>query len=231
MRIILDEKNFNKLNETLIKVEERYSGENIFGIYTYGDFSEVVCVMVPTFEEVCLNKELIHEAFPYQGYNIDIIDVRYIYHATRDGFPQIIESLYTDYYIINPRYEHMYQKLFRANREKFKIGIKTGFPPEELKIAIMKIMRTVFNDNSAAVKFIKQLTDTEKNIIEHIINTVGDEGLFSQTKIATAAGVSKQSILNLTLKMQASGVAQIKFFGNKGTYFKIIDDTLLRIRG
>ena len=92
-------------------------------------------------------------------------------------------------------------------------------------------MRTVFNDNSAAVRFIKQLTDIEKTAIEQIIAAVGDEGIFSQAKIASAAGISRAAMTNLVMKMQISGVAEIQYMGNKGTYFKVIDDTLLRIRG
>ena len=223
---------FDKLNRELKHIKQKYDETHIFSIYTYGDFSEIVCLVLPTFEEVCLRAPAIEEIYQIDdmttGY---IIDFRYIYHATRDGYPQIIEGLYTDYYIINPRYEHMYINLLRKYRDKFKHGVEIGVPPPELSKGIITIMRTVFNDNSAAVRFIKQLTDLEKTAIEQIIAAVGDEGIFSQAKIASAAGISRAAMTNLVMKMQLSGVAEIQYMGNKGTYFKIIDDTLLRIRG
>lgn len=56
-------------------------------------------------------------------------------------------------------------------------------------------------------------------------------GIFSQAKIASAAGILRAAMTNLVMKIQISGVAEIQYMGNKGTYFKVIDDTLLRIRG
>lgn len=223
---------FDKLNRELKRIKQKYEESNIFGIYTYGDFSKIVCVVIPTFESVYLRDPLIE--YKYQidenttGY---VVDFRYLYRATKDGYPQIIEGLYTNYYLINPRYEHLYINLLRSHREKFKRGILEDAPPEELRVAIVKILRTVFNDNSAAVRFIKQLTDLEKTAIEQIVAVVGDEGIFSQAKIASSAGISRTAMTNLIMKMQLCGVAEIHYLGNKGTYFKIIDDTLLRIRG
>lgn len=223
---------FNKLNKELKHIKQKYDEPSIFGIYTYGDCSKIVCLVMPTFEDVCLRAPAIEEVYQIDetttGY---IVDFRYLYHATQDGYPQIIEGLYTDYYIVNPRYDHMYLNLLRKYRDKFKHGAETGIPSPELSQGIVTIMRTVFNDNSAAVRFIKQLTDLEKTAIEQIIAAVGDEGIFSQAKVASAAGISRAAMTNLVMKMQLSGVAEIQYMGNKGTYFKIIDDTLLRIRG
>ncbi len=229
------DKIFFKLNLAINFVRKKYSEENIFGIFTYGDNKNIACVIIPTFEEICTKKDWISEYhnmdIVQEEIPIRLIDVRYVYQATKEGFPEIIESLYTEYYIINPRYEHIYHKLFRANREKFKEGIQCGKPAEELKIALINLMRAALNNNSKLVCFIKQLTDIEKTAIEHIIAAVGDEGIFSQAKVAVAAGISRAAMTNLIMKMKLSGVAQVEYFGNKGTYIKIIDDTLMRIRG
>lgn len=230
----LEEKIFFKLNLTINTIKKIYSEESIFGIYTYGDYQNIICIIIPTFERVCLNEGLINDVYKIdllKNNQIKTIDIRYVYHATRDGYPEVIESLYTDYYIINPRYEHIYHKLFRNNRNKFLEGIKCGSPPEELKIAIMTIVRTAFCDNSKVFNFLKQITDSEKNAIEQIILSIGDEGTFSQAKVATAAGVSRPTMTNLIMKMKLSEVAEVSYLGNRGTYMKIIDDTLLNIRG
>lgn len=225
-----EDKIFICLKDCLTYVKKYYDEENIFGIFTYGDFSNVVCVVVPTFEEVCLNGDLVAERCPYRNKVLDIIDIRYTYHATREGFPQLIESLYTEYYLINPKYDHMFHKLFKDNRDIIKKGITINAPPKELKIGIIKIMRTVFNENSTVIRFLKQLTDAEKTAIELIVSTIGDEGIIKQGKIASEAGISRIIMSNLVRKMELCGVAETKVLGNKGTYIKIIDDTLLRIR-
>ena len=221
---------FVSLKACINYIKITHKGENIFGIFTYGDCSNIVCVVIPTFNEICLNGGLIAERCPYQDKVLDIVDIRYTYHATREGFPQLIESLYTDYYVINPRYEHMYYKLFRNNRDKIKAGIATKTPPPELETAIIKIMRTVLNEDSAVVRFLKQLNDGEKTAVELIVAAVGDEGIIKQGKIASAAGISRVTMSNLVRKMELCGVAEIQILGNKGTKIRIVDDTLLRIR-
>ena len=223
-------KQFHYLNEILKDLKINYENDNIFGLFFSND-DEVCAVIIPTFESVCLKEDLINLNKNICGYDVKIVDIRYIYQGTKDGFPELINSLYTDLYIVNPKYEHMFNKLFKSNREIIRAGITNNNPAEELKIAIIKIMRTAFNENSKVIKFIKQLTDIEKTAIEEIIATVGDEGVFSQAKIASAAGISRTAMTNLVMKMQLAGVANINYLGNKGTYIKIIDDTLIYIRG
>ena len=207
-----------------------YENDKIFGLFVSND-DEVCAVIIQTFESVCWKEDLINLNKNICRYDVKIVYIRYIYQGTKDGLPELINSLYTDLYIVNPKYEHMFNKLFKSNREIIRAGITNNNPAEELKIAIIKIMRTAFNENSKVIKFIKQLTDIEKTAIEEIIATVGDEGVFSQAKIASAAGISRTAMTNLVMKMQLSGVANINYLGNKGTYIKIIDDTLIYIRG
>lgn len=220
---------FSRLNEDLRSIEKLYGEENVFGCFLNNDITE--SIVIPTFEEVCLNKKLINTNYIYKDRLINIKDIRFAYHATRDGYKELISGLYTDKYLINPKYERLYLKLLRANREIITQGANSGVPAEELKIALMKIMRAAMNDNSAAVRFIKILSDVEKLALEEIINTVGDEGIFSQAKIASSSGISKVAIQKLINNMDLYGVAIINYLGQKGTYIKIIDDTLLHIRG
>lgn len=219
-------KYFSKLNVCLGNLKTKYNEEHIFGIFLYGKEKVAAAVVVPTFEDICLNRALINEVYK----DIKVIDVRFLYRATQNGFPEIIESLYTDYYIVNPRYEYIYTKLFRANREKFKEGINKGIPPEELKIAVIKIMQAILDNSNGTISFIKQLTDIEKTALETIVNSIGGEGVISQAKVASAAGISRAALTKLILKMQLSGVAEIQYLGNKGTFIKIFDDVLLNIR-
>lgn len=211
----------------MTKVIKKYGDENVFCIFVYGVEQKIEAVVIPTFADVCLCNPLIEDKID----DIDIIDIRFAYHATRDGRPEMIEGLYTDYIIVAPRYEHLFYNLFYGRRETIREGIECGVPAEELKVALMKTLRTAWNDTSNAVRFIKQLTDAEKLALEGIREAVGDEGTFSQAKVASAVGVSRLTMTNLVQKMKTHEIAEINFLGPKGTYVRFIDDTVLNIRG
>ena len=51
----------------------------------------------------------------------------------------------------------------------------------------------------------------------------------NEKEIASAVGVSRLTMSNLIMKMKFCEVAEITYMGNKGTYIKFIDDTLLNI--
>lgn len=223
---IQDREIFWKLSNHLKQAQEKYGADNILGIFSL-DKEKSEVVYIPTFEQLCLNMSTIEENIDEK---ISVVDVRLIYKATEHGHPELIDQLYTDYYLINPKYEHLYFKILRDNRDRIRAGI-TGKPAQVLKLGIVKIMRLAMNENSNAVKFIKRLTDAEKTALEHLVNEIGDEGNFCQAKLAERAGVSKVTMTNLIRKMEECQVADIKRQGCHGTYYKIIDDTLLNIRG
>lgn len=218
---------FSKLNNRLNKLNKKYGDEFVFGLFTHGENNDVEAIIIPQFEDVCLNKPLITDKLD----DIEIIDIRLLYHATRDRHPEVIEALYTENYIVNSRYEHMFENLLKSKRKEIVAGIECGDPAEELKIALIKIMRTVWNDTSNAVRFVKQLTDAEKLALEGIIEAIGDAGVFFQSKVASTVGVSRLTMTNLVQKMKNCEVAEVNFLGPKGTYVRFIDDTLLNIRG
>ena len=230
---VKESKTFNQLNNDLNYLMTIYDEEYIFGLYCYEEHPQSIAVVVPSFEDICINEELINEDIynDIDRTEIKVIDAKYLYRATKSGFPEIIYSLYTDYYVINPRYEHIYEKYFRGNRDAFVEGIKSGRPAKELKNAVITLVRAALNDNSKAVRFIKSLTDLEKSAVEEIVAVVGDEGVFSQAKVASAAGISRVAMTNLVMKIKLYEVGEVRYYGNKGTYIKILDDTLLNIRG
>ena len=221
-----------ELNNDLNFVKKIYGEENVLGIFNYDILeNKSEAIIIPTFEEVCLHDDLIQYVYSYNGHTVKATDVRYIYRATANGYPEIIDSLYTEYVLINPRYEHIYEKLLKDKREEIKEGIAADTPSDALELALMKICRAAWNEGSKAVQFIKQITDAEKLALEGIVNAVGDEGVFSQAKVASAVGVSRLTMTNLVAKMNEFGVAETQNHGRAGTYIKIIDDTLLNIRG
>ena len=220
-----------KLNEALKRIQKHIPVENIFGIFlldTYDEINEIECeaVIIPNFDDICISTKSISG----QLENVQIFDIRGMYTATKDGHPELIGALDTEFKIINPMYQHIFQKLYKANAEAIKAGAQSGVPAPELKTAIIKLCRLAWREASKVWSFIKTLSDSEKLALDGIVKTIGDEGTFSQAKVASAVGVSRLTMSNLVMKLKFYNIADVTYLGNKGTYIKFIDDTVLNIK-
>ena len=214
-----------KLNQHLKIVQQNYPAENIIVICATeigDDEIESSAIVVPTFGQVCTSLQSIHTTLCKY---ITIYDIREMYNIKQHF---IFDA---EYIIVNPKYEHIFYKVYMANKDKFNAGGAIGKPANECRIALMKICRYCWNEGSNTVRFIKQITDAEKLALNGIVKIIGDEGVISQSKVASSVGVSRLTMSNLIMKMQFCEVATVKYMGNKGTYIKIIDDTLLNING
>lgn len=214
-----------KLNQHLKIVQQNYPIENIIVICVTGigdNEIESSAIVVPTFEQVCISLQSIHTTLCEY---ITIYDIREMYNIKQHF---IFDA---EYIIVNPKYEHIFYKVCMANKDKFNAGATIGKPADECRTALMKICRYCWNESSNTVLFIKQITDAEKLALNGIVKAIGDEGVISQSKVASSVGVSRLTMSNLIMKMKFCEVATVKYIGNKGTYIKIIDDTLLNIRG
>lgn len=130
-----------KLNQHLKIVQNHYPIENIFGIFVIeigNNEIESEAIVVPTFETICTS--ISHINTHIEKY-ITIYDIREVYEATKMGHPEVIQLLETEYKIINPKYEHIFQKIAMCNKDKIKAGVAAGEPADELRIALMKVCR------------------------------------------------------------------------------------------
>ena len=214
-----------KLNQHLKIVQQNYHNENIIAICVteiIDNEIESSAIVVPTFEQVCTSLQSIHTTLCEY---ITIYDIREMYNIKQHFLFD------AEYIIVNPKYEHIFYKVGMANKDKFNAGGAIGKPADECRIALMKVCRYCWNEGSNAVRFIKQITDAEKLALNGIIKAIGDEGIISQSKVASSVGVSRLTMSNLIMKMKFCEVAEITYMGNKGTYIKFIDDTLLNING
>ena len=214
-----------KLNQHLKIVQQNYHNENIIAICVteiIDNEIESSAIVVPTFEQVCTSLQSIHTTLCEY---ITIYDIREMYNIKQHFLFD------AEYIIVNPKYEHIFYKVGMANKDKFNAGGAIGKPADECRIALMKVCRYCWNEGSNAVRFIKQITDAEKLALNGIVKAIGDEGVISQSKVASSVGVPRLTMSNLIMKMKFCEVATVKYIGNKGTYIKIIDDTLLNING
>lgn len=110
-------------------VKQDIAEEQILGIFVYGsqnygyadDNSDInsKVVYIPTFEEMCLNKEWKSKEYIF-GKNeehIEVKDIREMRNMFMEQNINFIEILYTEYYILNPKYASLWQVYFVNNRE------------------------------------------------------------------------------------------------------------------
>ena len=120
---------FNKLEEYLdIAAEKGISGDSILGIFLYGSQNygmgkkssdvDAKIIYVPSFEEICLKKEWkSQEIIVADSGHIDIKDIRLMREMWQKQNINFMEILFTDYFILNPKYESLFNELFVENRD------------------------------------------------------------------------------------------------------------------
>lgn len=120
---------FHKLEEYLdIAAEKGISGDNVLGIFLYGSQNygmgkkssdvDAKIIYIPTFEEICLSKEWkSKEILVADSGHIDIKDIRLMREMWQKQNINFMEILFTDYFIINPKYESLFNEYFVENRD------------------------------------------------------------------------------------------------------------------
>ena len=118
----------NKLQEQLNAVAHFYNSDRILGIFLYGsqnyntatensDIDSKV-IYLPTFEEFCLNQEWISKEIQLKNNeHAEVKDIRLTRQMLMKQNINFIEILYTDYFILNPKYEELFNQYFINNRD------------------------------------------------------------------------------------------------------------------
>jgi hypothetical protein len=103
--------------------EDRLLGIFACGSMNYGFFKEGVsdvdckAIILPSFEDMCLDKEWYSKEVHHDNEHIDVKDIRYIREMFKKQNINFIEMLFTQYKIINPKYEKLFTEYFLNNRE------------------------------------------------------------------------------------------------------------------
>ena len=103
--------------------EDRVLGIFLYGSQNYGmatDDSDVdsKVIYLPTFEEICFNKQWVSEEVPLDNNeHVEVKDIREMRLMWQKQNINFIELLYTEYFILNPKYEQLFNHYFINNRE------------------------------------------------------------------------------------------------------------------
>ena len=119
-----------RLQEQYDYIKNFYNEDNLLGIFLYGsqnygfatDESDVdsKVILIPSFEELCLEKSWLSKEhhYPETDEHIEVKDIRTFVDNWKKQNINFIEVLYTEYCIINPKYEALFKKYFIDNREE-----------------------------------------------------------------------------------------------------------------
>lgn len=144
----------------------KYNEKKIFGVFTYGKVNygfaireqdiKTAFLYIPSFEEMCINpikSDGQEEYVDYEGARIKKIDARILYTKAIQQDKNIMEGLFSEYSIINPRYKKIFKNHIYINREtifhcnqKLRIKNAVNWGIESLeKYQIDKNINNLFN--------------------------------------------------------------------------------------
>ena len=91
-------------------------GSQNYGLDVYDeDYTSDVdtkAIVLPTFDDFILSREPISKTIVLENdEHIDVKDIRVMFNMFKKANISYIELLYTDYFIINPKYEHIVKEL------------------------------------------------------------------------------------------------------------------------
>ena len=122
MRTIMD-----AVKEHKAKVLENYAGDQVLGIFLYGSQNygidteesdvDTKAIIVPTINDLCLEKTVSRELHLDNGEHCEVKDIREMVKMIKKQNINFIEILYTNYCLINPKYNRIWREYFIKNRE------------------------------------------------------------------------------------------------------------------
>jgi len=117
---------FKELKERYDFLVQKYGEDHILGIFLYGSQNykldtpnsdiDTKVIYVPSLWEISLNKAPISKELHYKDTHIEVKDVRLMCEMWKKQNINFVEILFTDYKIINPKYERQWE-LFNFYKE------------------------------------------------------------------------------------------------------------------
>lgn len=110
-------------------IEQGYNKDRILGIFLYGSQNynldtetsdvDTHAILLPSFEEMCLNKEWLSKEFRLEnGEHIILKDIREYAKMLFKQNINFVETLFTEFKWVNPKYEQLFNSYFINNREE-----------------------------------------------------------------------------------------------------------------
>jgi predicted nucleotidyltransferase len=125
---LIRHKTMDRLHQHLEYAKQQgYNEENILGIFCYGSQNyhfanrdsdiDSKLIILPTFEDICLHEKWESKELHFEDEHIEVKDIRELRLMFMKQNINFLEILYTDYFILNPKYEELWNQYFVSNRE------------------------------------------------------------------------------------------------------------------
>lgn len=108
-------------------VKEKYGEEKLLGVFLYGsqnyNFStensdvDTKAILIPNLEDLCLRRPVTKELHLDNGEHCEVKDIREMIKMFKKQNINFLEILYTDFCIINPKYEELWNNSFCKKAE------------------------------------------------------------------------------------------------------------------
>ena len=109
------------------KVKEFYNEDQILGVFLYGSQNyhtntkesdvDTKAILIPTLEDLCLRRPVSKELHLDNGEHCEVKDIREMVKMFKKQNINFLEILFTEYCIINPKYNALWRKYFVNNAD------------------------------------------------------------------------------------------------------------------
>lgn len=192
--------------------------DNLVGVFAYNDEQDIkICgLYVPTLEDFCFERTLNTKQNEQIGHMTTFVDIRKLlmYNKENEIF---LDSLFSKYSIINPKYEELFNKYFRGQDKFTYLKLKTAI----LEIVYKALKCDCTCENVTIVPQVK-FTKAEQDALKLIIKTLNNEkeGYISISSLIANSTISRPVFKNTLLKLEKNEIATVQNKGAKGTFIK-----------
>ena len=220
--IIKKENIINQLQSKLSYLETNYIGydkERILGVFLYGSQNyncdidnsdiDVRVIILPTFKDFCLqSKRVSTEIICPNEEHIDIKDIRLYREMLLKQNITYVETLFTNYFILNPVYEELFHTYFISAREE----IARLNPTQTLSTAYGQALSMLkkINSGTAEPKHIANLLRFDYFINKYKEQAPYQECIWLEDEFANALRGIKNNTLEVDPALFESAIERIK---------------------
>jgi hypothetical protein len=121
------EKIWDKLKDRYEFLCETYGENSVLGVFLYGSQNygidnknsdvDTKAILVPSFDAIANNETPISAGFTFNDELLDVKDIRLMCKMYKKQGINFIETLFTDYYCLNPIYAPIFHEYFIKNNE------------------------------------------------------------------------------------------------------------------
>lgn len=135
--------NYKTKEDVMARVKEHYDaavalyGERVLGVFLQGSWNygfdlcdeqsdvDTKCVVLPTFEDFCLGKKPVSTTHVLDnGEHLDAKDLRLYMDCFKKQNVNFVEVLFTEYKVVNPKYEAQWARLVDAREQIGRYDVK-----------------------------------------------------------------------------------------------------------